>query len=58
MDKLAISNEKMEENEFVNYSPMIFKRARELCLITESSYIVCVFSFSFPIGILIFSFNG
>lgn len=40
MDKLAISTEKMEENEFVNYSPEVFKHFRTLANISDSSYIV------------------
>ena len=40
MDKLGFSTEKMEDNEFVNYSPMIFKSAREIAGIPEGSYMV------------------
>jgi len=40
MDKFGFGTEKMEENEFVNYCPLIFKKAREVCKISEASYML------------------
>ena len=40
MDKFALASEKMEDNEFINYSPLVFKGARELASISEGSYLV------------------
>ena len=40
MDKLGFSTEKMEDNEFINYSPLIFQSAREVASIREESYMV------------------